>query len=427
MMNRNELHPDLSRNYDESLDSINSGVEQVNHPRCHNMWFVIPPPPPRSLPENLPVKSITESMAILAQQPDLSDANQLDHLISYLFLRKEAVESSRMEGTLSTIDHVLTPGELFDDWKTKSEGASVRGYAYALEEELERVKVEGYSIFTTYLVSRLHKKTMALDPKFKGVPGRIREPGKPGEIVWIRGQTQRPEDSIYNPTPAHHVLRCLQNTMKWYADSKFAELGNAGMGMPLVARMAIGHAHFEAIHPFSDGNGRVGRMLMTLQMANQGKLPIYLSGYIEEEKLQYSESLQEAQKKLNYAPIIEFIALAIIESQKETLITKECIQSLPADWKTRGTFRKGSTAERAFHWLIVNPIFTVKQLQKKLCVSLQAANTAVHLLQKYQIIRERTGFERNRVFAAEEVISLLSRRFGSDPQEALEGARIKLE
>jgi hypothetical protein len=70
-----------------------------------------------------------------------------------------------------------------------------------------------------------------------------------------------------------------------------------------------------------------------------------------------------------------------------------------------------------------HPIFTVKQLQEKLSVSAQAANTAVDLLQKYGIVRERTGFERNRVFAAEEVISLLSRRFGTDPQEALVGAQ----
>ena len=98
------------------------------------MEFVIPPPPPRILPSNLPASSTSraaQAAEALAEQPRLEKSSELDRLISYLFLRKEAVESSRMEGTLSTIEHVLTPGELLDGWKTKSEGASVRGYAHA--------------------------------------------------------------------------------------------------------------------------------------------------------------------------------------------------------------------------------------------------------------------------------------------------------
>jgi Fic family protein len=347
----------------------------------------------------------------------------LDHLVSFLFLRKEAVESSRMEGTLTTIDHILTPGEFFDGWKTKSDGASVRGYAYALEKELTKVKTAGLSIFTVNLASRLHKETMSLDPKFKGIPGRMREPGKPGDIVWIGGHSRRPEDSIYNPTPARHVLSCIQDTMRWLGNAQIVERGNAGMGMPLVVRLAIGHAHFEGIHPFSDGNGRVGRMLLTLQMACQGKLPIYLSGYIEQEKQSYSLALQEAQKKLNYTFIIEFFAKAIITSHREANQTRESIAKLPLSWRERGSFRKNSTAERALLWLMSHPIFTAKQLQEELAVSPQAANNAVDSLRKNKIVRERTGFERNRVFAAEEVISLLSRSFGSDSEEALEGAR----
>lgn len=419
-MDPRELHPQLSRHYRETLDS---GVEKIDHPRLRNMWFVVPPPPPRTLPPGLPARAIAEAGEILAQQPGLEQASQIDRLISYLFLRKEAVESSRIEGTMSTIDHVLTPGELFDDWKAKSEGASVRGYAHSLEKELRKVKSEGLSTFSLHLVSRLHKGTMSLDPKFKGVPGRLREPGSPGDIVWIRGKTHRPEDSIYNPPLARHVSRCLQGVLGWYSDAEFVERGDAGLGMPLVARMAIGHAHFEAIHPFSDGNGRVGRMLLTLQMACQDKLPLYLSNFIEEEKMSYYEALQSAQKKLNYIPIVEYFSDAVIASHRESRMTREEIEKLPQSWSSRGDFREGSTAKRALNWLVSHPIFTAKLLQENFSISAQAANSAVEALQKRGIVRERTGFERNRVFAAEEVISLLSRRFGSDPREALEGAK----
>jgi fido (protein-threonine AMPylation protein) len=419
-MKREELHPSLQL---EFKPGMKAGVEKIDHPRCQDMWFVVPPAPPRTLPDHLPTQAVLEASVILAQQPRLDQSGELDRLVSYLFLRKDAVESSRMEGTVSTLDLVLTPGELFDGWKTKTEGASVRGYAHALESELFRINNDGLGIFTLGLLARLHTGTMELDPKFRGVPGSFREPGKPGATVWIGGGNHRPQDSIFNPPSARHIERCLKDVMAWFADVSFVEQGDAGMGMPLVVRMAVGHAHFEAIHPFSDGNGRVGRMLLSLQMAHHGILPLYLSGYIEANKNEYNRVLREAQKKLDYAPIVAFFSEAIVASHHESMSTRDSIESLPGVWLQRGKFRKDSSAERALGWLLGHPIFTVRQLSEKLDVSHQAAHTAVALLQKKGVIRERTGFERNRVFAAEEVISLLSRRFGSDPQEAMMGAK----
>jgi Fic family protein len=190
--------------------------------------------------------------------------------------------------------------------------------------------------------------------------------------------------------------------------------------------MAIGHAHFEAVHPFTDGNGRVGRMLMALQMACFGKVPIYVSGYIDEEKENYSQALQSAQKRLDYAPIVEFTALALAASFEEARRSRTALLELPSRWREQASFRRRSTAERSLDWLVGNPVFTVKSLRAGLDVSLEAANQAAASLAKARIVRERTGFGRNRVFAAEEVISVLARRFGSSPAEALEGARYRM-
>ncbi len=186
-MNLNDLHPDLRRPYSPSSSS---GIQKIDHPKFQNIGFVVPPPPPRILPENLPAKMISQATEIMAKQPYLEEANNLDRLVSYLFLRREAVESSRIEGTMSTIEHILTPGEL-DEWMAKSEGATVRGYAHALENELKNVATQGLKVFSIDLLTRLHIETMRFDPRFKGIPGSLQEPGKPGEIMWIRGSPPR--------------------------------------------------------------------------------------------------------------------------------------------------------------------------------------------------------------------------------------------
>jgi Fic family protein len=207
--------------------------------------------------------------------------------------------------------------------------------------------------------------------------------------------------------------------MAWLKDEELIELGEAGMGIPLAARMAISHSHFEAVHPFPDGNGRVGRILMTLQMAAHGLTPLYLSGFIEEEKSHYSQALQEAQKKLRYGKIVELICQAIIESHKEAQRTKQLISGLPTSWQERAGFRDQSAARRILKHLISHPIFTARDIARILKISPPAANRAANQLLEKKIVRQRSQGNWGRVFAAEEVIELLSRRFGEDPRLAL--------
>lgn len=189
------------------------------------------------------------------------------------------------------------------------------------------------------------------------------------------------------------------------ANEEIVEMGDAGMGQSLPLRLALGHAHFEAVHPYVDGNGRVGRALMTLQMACSRKIPVYISGFIESEKQVYVESLSCAQKGLDYGPIIEFICEALIASYDEAKQTKEAVRKLPEEWMFRGRFRMNSAAHRALSVIFESPIFTAKILGEKLGVSAPAAMRAVKQLTDARIIRERTGFLRNRVFAAEEVMA----------------------
>ena len=398
------------------------GIVRSDRGDYRHIPFVVPPGPPRDVPARLSATRIAEASSTLMRRPSSATADDLDRLVAYLFARREAVASSRMEGTWTTIDSALTPGDALDGREAKSERMSVRAYAAALEEAAEEVREAGLAALTRDLVCRMHARVMSRDPGFRGIAGRIRQPGMAGDIVQIGG-FPRKEAAVFNPPLPEYVASCLDEVMAWLRDPELVELGDAGMGMALPVRMAVAHSHFEAVHPFSDGNGRVGRMLWPLQMLAAGRLPLYISGYVEENTAAYSQALQAAQKQMDYAEIVAFVCDAIIASSADEDATKAAITSLPDAWRHRGNFRGKSSPDRALGVLMRLPIITARQLSKELGVSFQAASTALKSLERARIVRERTGYVRNRVFAAEEVVALLSRPFGQAPEIALEGAR----
>ena len=167
-------------------------------------------------------------------------------------------------------------------------------------------------------------------------------------------------------------------------------------------------------------------MLWALQMVAAGRLPLYLSSYIEAERTEYGEALQEAQKQLSYRRIIDFVCRAIIASTEEESVTQQTLQSLPELWQERGRFRSRSSAARALELLLRMPVLTAKLLADELNVSLPAANEGIKRLEESGVVRDRSGRGRRRIYAAEEVINLLSRPFGADIDVALEGARSML-
>lgn len=153
------------------------------------------------------------------------------------------------------------------------------------------------------------------------------------------------------------------------------------------------------------------------------RMPLYLSGFVEDEKAAYGRALQKAQKKLSYAPIIEFLCEAIVASEAESKITRAALEGLPKRWMDRVRFRGGSSAYLALDVLLRKPIITTSLLMGEVKVSRQAATLAVNQLVQRRIVRRRGKAGRNQVYAAEELISLLSRRFGSDAESALAAGR----
>ena len=421
-MRKTELSDEIRQTYGPNR---RAGTARTGDPDYKNIWFVVPPPPPREVPTKLPTTALTKAYKAINQLPEIGSEDELDRFVALLFQRQEALTSSRMEGTWSTIDHVMTPHEDLEDKNAKSSTASVRGYAEALEASFTTVLAQTYKVFSASFVKSLHRTIVSKDPSFDGTPGSLRTPGEHRSVVFIGGTKK--ENSVYNPAPPEHVKRCFAEVLEWYRDDLLAESGDAGLnGMTLPIRLAVGHSHFEAVHPFQDGNGRVGRMLWPFQMALAGFSPLYLSGFVEANKEAYGKSLSIAQKKLNYSPFIEFMCEAITSSHDEASKTKSALLDLPSEWQQRAKFRKNSSAERALPFLIKSPIMTATELSNELDISFQAASVALKSLVDRHVVNERTGFSRNRIFAAEEVLSLVGRPFGENPAKVLEKTRRSL-
>lgn len=415
-MRRNELAGSLRQPYTRERGF---GVEKIDKADYENVWFVVPPKPPATLTEKPDLSLVRDAIQAIQARTSLATADEFQKTLAYLLVRREAVSSSRMEGTWSSVDEVLSPA-ISDAGRSAT--ASVRGYANALAHGVEAVQSNGLAALTPELLCQMHMQVMEKDPGFAGIAGRLRIQGQPGAVVQI-GSFGRKEDSIYNPAPSEHVPRCLDAVLDWMEDKTVLELGDAGMGLSLPIRMAVGHAHFEAVHPFSDGNGRIGRILWALQMVAAGKLPLYLSGYVETERAEYGEALQEAQKKLSYRRIVEFVCRAIVASSAEEAETQRTLHDLPAAWRQRGKFRRGSSAERALTLLLKMPLLTIKAMAAELEVSVQAASDGINRLEEAGVVRDRSGHGRGRVYAAEEVISVLARPFGADIEVVLESAQ----
>ncbi len=322
------------------------------------------------------------------------------YIVSRVLSRQEAVHSSKIEGTNSTLNELL----YLEEGDQKSNARPVIAYANALERHLPQAKNNKEEYFTTDLICDLHQWIAQNDPDCRGKPGFIRD-----KVVWIGG-TGNIAYSTYNPTPPQNIQSCLIENV--------AYLRKEGMGslcQSIVTRMALSHLHFEAIHPFEDGNGRTGRLLLPLMMAAEGHVPIYLSSYIEANKQEYYDSLKEGQQRNKRLPMISYISNAIKKSVEEVMVTRSALKELEKKWKQRAHSREGSTAYKALSLLPHYPVLTTKRLAELLNVSIPAASRGIQQLKIDGIIKEKTGYQRNRIFVAEEALLILNRPFGEAP------------
>ena len=307
-----------------------------------------------------------------------------------MHVKIEANKSSRIEGTRTTVEEDLLDvtdinPEKRDDWE------EVQNYVKATNYGVKRIK-DGFPVCTR-LIRELHKILM------QGVRGEYKTPGEfRTSQNWIGGS--RPSNAVYVPPPHTEIAECLTDFEKF--------INNEEIDTPDLIKIAILHYQFESIHPFLDGNGRIGRLLIPLYIQSKGMLDkscLYISDYIERNKDTYYDMLTRVRIYNDMIEWIKFFLEAVIETAKEKFrnvveLTKEMdkvIMDLPV---------KPENAKKVLDVLYDEPIVSRKKILELIDIKPTTLNVCINALKEKNIIIETTGYSRNQVFAFQKYIDL---------------------
>ena len=316
------------------------------------------------------------------------------HLFLYTYLRKEAVLSSQIEGTPSSLGDLLlfeleeAPGVPFDDL------VEVSNYVAALEHGLARLR-EGFPL-SNRLLREVHARLLSRGRGSNRLPGEFRRSQN-----WIGGT--RPGNARFVPPPPTVVPEALADLDRWiHADDP----------LPPLVRAGLAHVQFETIHPFLDGNGRIGRLLITLLLEHWGilKTPLlYLSLALKRHRAEYYQRLLEVRTQGDWEGWTEFYLECVRESALDGVsAAKRLFDRLGKDRRTVTHHRATTvTAVRLFDLLPEHPIVTLPRAMKLLKTTKPTAGKAIDALCKSGVLHEISGKQRDRVYAYDAYLKVL--------------------
>jgi Fic family protein len=309
--------------------------------------------------------------------------------------------SSQIEGTQSDLHQLLTYEATHGTRGLPADVRITERYVTALQHGLERVRMGGRAVLDLALIHELH--TLLMQGESANVPvGAYRE-----TQVWV-GSTLPIEDATFVPAPPDRVQGCMEEMAA--SILKYAPYDEEPTELSILAQLAIAHAQFETIHPYHDGNGRTGRLLLPLMLAAEGYPPLYLSGVLLRAKSEYYAALASIQLQGEWGPWLELLARAVVESCDESISIAEDLLALAARWEEElRSYRAHSATRRLPRFLIGHPVLSVQQAAAGLKISVPAANAALNNLLAGGIVTLVNEREWGRVFQAKEVLRRLDR------------------
>lgn len=327
-------------------------------------------------------------------------------LFVYAYVRKEAVLSSQIEGTQSTLSDLLlfeldgAPGATYDDV------IDVSNYVAALEHGLARLR-SGFPL-SSRLIREVHAVLMARGRGSGKDPGEFRRSQN-----WIGGS--RPGNAAFVPPPPSHVEECMGALERFVNDGGASTTTSARhpSNLPVLVRAGLAHLQFESIHPFLDGNGRVGRLLITLLLCQTGILReplLYLSLYLKRNRLRYFELLAAVRHEGDWEEWMTFFLEGVRETAENAVSTIEALSELfGVDQRSIEPLGRGARSALRVHAALKSrPVTSVKEASRTTGLSFPACATAMDALVGLGIAREITGRRRGRVFAYTRYLEILS-------------------
>jgi len=322
-------------------------------------------------------------------------------LFLYAYVRREAVLSSQIEGTESSLSDLLlfeldeAPGVPFDDV------VEVSNYVAALEHGMARLR--GGFPLSNRLLREVHEKLLASGRGADKQPGEFRRSQN-----WIGGT--RPGNARFVSPPPQHVEDCMASLER--------SIHAADDGLPALVKAALAHAQFETIHPFLDGNGRVGRLLISLMLFDAGVLAqplLYLSYYFKQHRDEYYRLLDTVRAEGDWEAWLDFFLEGVEITAGSAMDTAHRLLALFRDdaacVQTLG--RAAANALRVFDALRDRPLATLNDLTERTGASYPTVARAVEALENLGIVREITGRKRERVFAYMRYLDILNE--GTEP------------
>ena len=351
----------------------------------------LPPTPELDMDSEL-LELLIETSRKLAELDGV--AKRIPNMILFvsMYVRKEALMSSQIEGTQATLEDVLDP---LLDANTNRDVADVVNYIKATEYAIERLK-------SLPLCNRLLRETHAV--LMENVRGQEKNPGEfRTSQNWIGGQGSTIKNARYIPPCPEDMAVAISDLEKYINEDETYDV---------LIRAALIHYQFETIHPFLDGNGRIGRLLITLYLMEKGTLStpaLYISYFLKKNRVEYYDRMTEVRTKGNYEQWVRFFLQAIKECAEDAILTIDKLDALHQKNTAiiNGMGRTTKNALLLFNYLEANPIIDIKKTSQALGVSYNTVATQVQRFIDSGILIQTDSASRNRTFSYKEYLDIL--------------------
>lgn len=364
--------------------------------------FVPPPLPPRPPVElGRLVGLLDQASTALGRLDGITAILPDPPLFIYMYVRKEALLSSQIEGTQSSLSDLL----LFENEDIPhvpiDDVVEVSSYVRAMQHGLDRLR-SGFPL-SLRLIKEIHEILLSQGRGASKQPGEFRRSQN-----WIGGT--RPGNALFVPPPPEILMECLGELEKF--------LHAQDTGLPLLVRAALVHVQFETIHPFLDGNGRLGRLLITFLLCAEGTLRepvLYLSLYFKTRRSTYYDLLQAVREKGDWETWIEFFLTGVVETaQQATETARQLLKLFEDDRRKIAEIGRGApSALRVHEQLQRKPLTSVAAAAKNLNLSEPTVQKSLDGMMELGIVREVTGKQRRRIYAYSRYLEVLNQ--GTDP------------